>query len=134
MANYSEIIRSNYFQVKDKEAWETFCKRWGLTPIFDANGHGFVLDDGPIRYLPLVEYMVDGETEDDDFDFYLELEQQIPKGEVAIVMAAGSEKMRYIIGFAIAVSPGRKPITIELDEIYGRVKKRWKKKPTFAEY
>jgi hypothetical protein len=53
---------------------------------------------------------------------------------VAIVMGIGHEAVRYLVGYAVALSPGREPIVITLDQIYGLVIERWEEEPSPARY
>ncbi len=55
-------------------------------------------------------------------DFITELAVQLVEGSVAIVMQIGSERMRYLTGYAIAVNAAGAQASIDLDEIYARAK------------
>ena len=129
MATYEELVRSNYFAVKDPEAWETFCERWGVSPIKDAQGrHGLMGGE-------MNSCIIDDEgNEDEKADFDSELEDQLADGEVCVIQGVGNEKLRFLIGYAKAISPGRDMIYLDLGRIYDLVEEQWQVKPTLAEY
>lgn len=133
MANYNETARSNYFGVKDTSAWPAFCARWGVTPIEDNGKHGFYAEEG-LPSVPLAVLEDHEEDHADSCDFYAELEAQLTDGEVAVVMGCGSEAVRFVTGFARAICPGREPLKIDLQQIYGLVQEAWGVEPTACEY
>jgi hypothetical protein len=53
---------------------------------------------------------------------------------VAVVMEVGSEKMRYLIGYAAAVDARGRRIQIALSDIYRRCQETFGIEPTLAEY
>jgi hypothetical protein len=69
-----------------------------------------------------------------DVDFVAELAAHLAEGEVAVLMQAGAEGLRYILGTALAIHSDGRLLTLELDDIYGRVKETWGVEPTPAEY
>lgn len=126
MANYEPHARSNYFAVKNVEAFTAFCARWGLELIQER--------EQAEQKGPLVGFLCDSEQGipttlvnedtgfDDDVDFIGELSQQLADGAVAVVMEAGYEKMRYLAGYAVAVNAAGEQVSINLHEIYDRAK------------
>lgn len=126
MANYEPHARSNYFAVKNVEAFTAFCARWGLERIqereqAEQNGPlvGFLCDSE--QGIPTTLYNEDTDT-DVEVDFIAELSGQLADGAVAVVMEVGYEKLRYLNGYAIAVNAAGEEVSIHLDEIYERAK------------
>lgn len=126
MADYYAKTRSNYFKVKSPKAFGHFCTIFGLEQIQkEYSGgnnpkdtlYGFLGDDAiPNGFC----------TADGDFvetDFIQRLAAQLQKGEVAIVMEVGSEKHRYLVGWAIAVNSEGKNESIYLEQIYRNLDK-----------
>jgi hypothetical protein len=137
MANYYGRTRSNYFQVKNKEAFRAFLERFGnavelIEDERDKNRLGFLAEEGlPSSYAP------DGSGEEPrDADFVDELAGHLADQEVAIVMETGCEKMRYLVGFAIAINNKKERREIDLAKIYDLAKQltRKPKRITRAEY
>ena len=90
MANYESVTRSNYFHVKDEDAFSKF--------------------DGSI-------YGVPNGAEDNDFDLFLsELQKHIAPEDAVILMESGHEKLRYVTGFATVITSGGIE-TISIDEL-----------------
>jgi len=135
MANYYEQCRSNYVKVKDKEAFRAFLDRFGgaVMMIEDDKGRvGFLAEEGmPSTYMP-----DNSGTEPDDVDFVEELAAHLANHEVMIVMGTGYEKMRYLVGYAIAINNKKERREIDLAQIYELAKQvtRKPKRITRAEY
>lgn len=123
MADYNPFCRSNYFKVKDPEAFKHFCERCGVELIEkegDTGGklHGFLSDHG----IPC--YVHDDKTEEDrDIDFLAELAKHLAPTWVAIVQEIGYEKYRYLVGWAFAVNSDGKVRQVSIESIYGKAKK-----------
>ncbi len=123
MANYFAFSRSNYFAVKDREAFSLFCKNLGLVVIEqepedkDPNAFtlvGFYNEEGGIpSYDP---------TTQSDIDFPEELAKHLVDGHVAVVEEIGWEKMRYLVGYAIAVNSKAETREVSLNDIYDAAK------------
>jgi hypothetical protein len=117
MANWYGSARSNYFRVKDKDAFLKWADSRGLgvfkneesTDLFAIYG-GENTDDGSWP-----SYDVEGDTE---IDLVTELAQHLPKGQVAVLMEIGAEKLRYLTGVAIAVNHKGRVIELTLSDIY----------------
>lgn len=135
MANYYEQTRSNYVKVKDKEAFRAFLDRFGgaVLAIEDDKGRvGFLAQEGlPSAYMP-----DEAGNEGEDVDFVNELAGHLADHEVLIVMGTGYEKMRYLVGYAIAINNKKERREIDLAQIYELAKQltRKPKRITRAEY
>ena len=135
MANYYEQCRSNYVKVKDKDAFRALLERFGgaVMMIEDDKGRvGFLAEEGmPSTYMP-----DNSGAEPDDVDFVAELAGHLANHEVMIVMGTGYEKMRYLVGYAIAINNKKERREIDLAQIYELAKQvtRKPKRVTRAEY
>lgn len=115
MANYYGQARTNYFAVKDADAFladmadlpvevitETTDSGETLYGFLDANQDGAGLD-----YSRIIEIEnEDGEVEETNVDIFWTdiLASHLADGHVAILMEIGSEKYRYLSGYAVAVN------------------------------
>jgi hypothetical protein len=117
MANWYGTARSNYFRVKDKDAFLKWADGRGLgvfkkedsADLFAIYG-GESADDGSWP-----SYDVEGDTE---IDLVTELAQHLPKGQIAVLMEIGAEKLRYLTGVAIAVNHKGRVVGLTLNDIY----------------
>jgi hypothetical protein len=120
MANYYESARSNYFFVKDIEAFEA-----------ELNGSGLEISTKKIGDLTQVCLLADIEQAGAFFEFYdpetfesIELDwtgifkRHLVDNQVAIIMGAGAEKLRYINGWAEAYNNKGEKRVIGLSDIY----------------
>ena len=116
MATYMELARSNYFTVRDKDAFKEFLDHFSSVELIedDQGRVGFMAHDG----LPL-DLIVDKDTgEDDHIDFVGELSGHLADGEVAVVQVIGWEKMRYLNAYATAVNSKQDVVTVDISDIY----------------
>ena len=127
MANYVPFMRSNYFKVKDPQAFEAFCKKWDLELIKtpdpqDPQGQLFGCVNNGETGLPCGYY----DKEKDEFveeDFMKTLSGHLCEGWVAVVREVGYEKMRYLVGFTVAVNSAGRSCVVDLDAIYDRARR-----------
>jgi len=133
MANYYGQTRSNYFRVRSASAFRRFCRSYGLT-VFNNTERGKQRCFGFLADEPIPTGRSNAKGDWIESDFLAELAKHLVRGEVAVVMEVGSEKMRYLIGYAGAVNWQGKRIEVSLTEIYRRAKQTFGIEPTVAEY
>ncbi len=121
MANYYGSARSNYFKVKDETAFQAWAKlrglevweqntegekRFGICPDDNSDSGGwphFVSDEDGGSKVVCIEK---------------ELAQHLQNKSVAVLMETGAEKLRYLVGYAIAINNKGETVEISLDDIY----------------
>ncbi len=118
MANYYETARTNYFRVKDEAAFNAFMDTVpGAEIAHSSTKPGMVCVLFTDETVPSSRY--NEETEDwDEFDFMAELAPHLADKSIAVLEAAGSEKLRYICGYAIAVNNKGEQVSVNINEIY----------------
>jgi hypothetical protein len=124
MANYYATFRTNYFKVKDLELFKTWVNSLSSEDnieIFENDEDGSMVGFGAYSGIPTSRTIDDDDVE---INFTKELSKHLADGEVAIIMEAGSEKLRYVIGLAIAVTSEGKTKAIDLCDIYTWAKKK----------
>ena len=135
MANYYENARTNYFKVKDEAKFNDFVASLsGLETYSDKEGRHCILFDYESG-VPTSKF--NEETEDyDDVDFLGELSEHLTDDSIAIVMGAGSEKLRYINGYAEAIDSKGERVSINISNIYELAEQKFGegKEVTHAEY
>jgi hypothetical protein len=120
MANWCGTSRSNYFRVKDAEAF----KKWAYAArlgYFQQHGvfciTGELTDDGYWPSQKTVENE-DGSEDEVDFDVVEELPEHLAEGEVAVLMSSGAMKLQAVTGEATAVTWDGRTIAMSLNDIY----------------
>lgn len=111
MANYNCVVRTNYFRVKDKDAFRDLIKRsYGSEEnleLFEREEGGKTLFGfgcyGSIAGLRSETDENDPGDENYD-DFIDELQRLVADDDAVIIMEAGWEKLRYIVGQAEIVT------------------------------
>lgn len=120
MATYYETSRSNYFLVKDIDA---FKKELELIKSLDIK----IEKQDNKDYVCLISDNENGfawDVYDDILGEYVELDwegifsRHLQDDSVAIIMGAGAEKVRYIHGYAIAFNNKGETKMIHLTDIY----------------
>jgi hypothetical protein len=136
MANYYGVTRSNYFRVKNASAFKAWCHKrrlefWtgdqhGVDPADEFFAISADVDDwgGWPSFCP---------EQDTEIHFTAELARHLDPRDVAVLLEAGHEKLRYLTGKAIAVHPNGRTVCVCLDDIYGRARKAFGRKLTITE-
>lgn len=117
MANYYATTRSNYFRVLDPDTFKTWCNDRSLE-VWDKDIAGDTFyaisaDTGDSSGWPSQTLETDENGDEDfvDIDFDGELAEQLDPRDIAVLMEVGYEKLRYLVGVAVAIHPdGRKHI------------------------
>lgn len=125
MANYYGVGRTNYFRVKDIDAFrKEFDTLRGVSihvknELCPETGKPWIMlmADTPDGGGWCPYYELDGEV-DDDVELETILARHLIDGDVAIIMETGNEKHRYLIGWAAAVNSKGETAYINLDSIY----------------
>ncbi|MES2657195.1 MAG: hypothetical protein V4689_01185 [Verrucomicrobiota bacterium] len=127
MANYYATARSNYFAVKDENAFREWAERTGLS-ILEPDHHEKVADG--IRRFAITPKSggdddgwpisrLDPDTDGwEDIDVCDELWPHLADNEVAVLLEVGSEKLRYVTGTAVAVNNKGRTVRVNLESIY----------------
>ncbi len=133
MANWYGLSRTNYFKVRDEQAFRAWADTVPEVEMID-DGKGrfgfYTNSDGNWPSGRLNETGSDVE----EFDFVEELTDHLPEGEVAILITVGHEKARYGTGYAIAVRHDGEILDVNIGDIYALVHGTWGIEPTRAEY
>jgi hypothetical protein len=117
MANYYGQARTNYFQVKDLNAWRQELTGYPVELIEQK------LDDGTIKvgFMDANEdgggldwQLYDEEGNEIEIDWTDILARHLADNEVAIIMETGAEKYRYMSGWALAVNNKKETREISL--------------------
>lgn len=114
MANFYGEARTNYFHVKDEEA---FLKAMEDVPGIDiqSDANGFViLGDDCDGYNTWYKWSID----DEELDIPQMVAEHLADGEVAIFMEVGHEKLRYLSGSAVAVNSKGEEVIVSIGDIY----------------
>lgn len=127
MATYVGLARSSYAKVKDPQAFERFCRRWGVEMIegiylppegAQEKVYGFLCREAS----GLPGYPAEGE--EDEADFLAELSGHLAEGWAFEVREIGYEAMRYLIGASHIVLWTGDIYTLSLDEASALAKEK----------
>lgn len=117
MANWYGSSRTNYFQVKDPDAFKAEMAKhevdvWqSTTRGTDWFGLGAQTEDGS---WPSVL-----DADDDPVaEFWEVVAPHLADGQVAVLQTIGAEKLRYLTGYAIAVTNAAAPVFVSIDDVY----------------
>lgn len=119
MANWYGMSRSNYFNVRDVDAFKAWAKDLGLRIIESSDKmYGFVTHQDSDGDLPTERW--DDETEDYiDIDFFNELAEHLADDTTAVVVTVGHETTRYGTGISWAVTHADGVIKcVDINDIY----------------
>jgi hypothetical protein len=126
MANYVAYARSNYFRVRGEAA---FLGWVGTLPGVVArreDGHperfALLVEDGDDGGWPNWRYDDEQAGEEEEIDLHAELAGHLADAEVAVLQEVGSEKLRYLVGYAVAVNHRGERLSVSIDDVYERVR------------
>ncbi len=124
MANYYEKARTNYFKVKDIAAFNDWVNKFtGLDVVVqEQEGTVSILFD---EESGVPSFYYDENDQEIEVDFMEELAKHLADDSVAVLEAVGSEKFRYLIGYAVAVNNKGESVSINLDMIYELAKQKF---------
>lgn len=121
MANYVGSARSNYFRVRDAAVFLDWVETLPGVVASREDQDRFVLlvENGDDGGWPNWRY--DDEGEDEEINLYAELAGHLSEGEVAVLQEVGAEKLRYLVGHAVAVDHRGEKLAVSIDDIYEKV-------------
>lgn len=121
MADYSCAARSNYFLVKDREAFDRALEPFDIDICERASDERICLLVTISSGWP--NYLYDEESDDDiDIDIAELVAPHLAGDDVALFVEAGAEKLRYVNGWAIAVNGKGERREVHLSDIYDLAK------------
>lgn len=125
MANYTATCRSNYFRVKDPEAFKAWTLNYNIS-VVERDGPMFAIfgEDPDGAGWPTSRWDEDADNPV-DVEFDTELAEHLEEDSIAILMEVGNEKRRYVIGQAIAVNSRNETVYLDLSGIYDLARKRF---------
>lgn len=123
MANYYATARTNYFRVKDIEAFKEEMSTIPMEVITRKVGEetlvGVIsLDDAG---MPYSVYDVDTDT-DYEIEWQDIFKKHLQDDEVAVIVEVGNESARYVRGYAEAFNNKGDCVSLSLDNIYTMAK------------
>ncbi|AHF89904.1 hypothetical protein OPIT5_06385 [Opitutaceae bacterium TAV5] len=134
MSNYYCASRTNYFRVKDHVAFQSWAQHRGVQVISNSKDHPghFALLPDPSDDGAFPDYDFD---QDEEIDFMAELSGHLAEDSVAVILETGAEKLRYLVGYAVAVNAMGDRVEITLNNIYSLAARTFGgPQPTRAEY
>ena len=137
MANYYAAWRTNYFKVKDLKAFEAVIKGIPFIEIVsDNDGYIAIMEDYRGDSAGIPNNYFDDDDNDVTVEWSIIFKEHLEDNSIVVFMEAGSEKLRYILGYAMAINSEGEVIEITLDDIYKKAHKKWGKDMdiTRAEY
>ncbi|MEE8056406.1 MAG: hypothetical protein V3T17_01025 [Pseudomonadales bacterium] len=118
MANYYASCRTNYFRVKDEDAFEDAMAKIPSIRMIKEEKVFFILGDCPERSgWPSCVYD-EKKNKDVEIDLPALVSSHLADDEVAIFMEVGAEKLVDLRGYAEAINNKGERCTVNLDSIY----------------
>jgi hypothetical protein len=121
MANYYANARTNYFKVKDIEAFKNEVANYPLEVVSrDDNPEFvalFVADTGEDGSFPWCDYYTE-DADGDEIEWTAIFARHLQENSVAIIQEVGNEKLRYFNGIAVAINSKGEEIIIDINSIF----------------
>lgn len=132
MANAEYAARSNYFSVEDADGFRAAMADYEVTVV-----EGKRDQEGMFALLAATEdgsWPTHNDERDEDIDMVAAVAPHLVAGQVAVLVMAGWEKLRYVVGFAEAFDRSGESVRVSLDDIYAAAKAKFSVSPTDASY
>lgn len=136
MANWYGTAHSNYFRVKEPNAFVQWTEQHGLGVFRSERGPDvFAIhpgNDSDSGGWPSYDM-----ENDEELNLVAELARHLAPGQVAILLEVGAEKLRYLTGQAIAVNASGHVAEVTLQGIYRKAARAFhipESEITHAEY
>jgi hypothetical protein len=124
MANWYGTARSNYFRVKEEGEFLKWADGRGLGVFKNEESRDlFAIHGGSTEDGSWPSYDMEADIE---FDLVAELAQHLSKGQIAVLVEIGAEKLRYLTGMAIAVNPKGRVVELTLSDIYSKASRAFR--------
>lgn len=141
MANYTATARSNYFRIVDRAAFDEWLETVAYQELTvleteDPLVVGLNATNGDCSGFAMEYEDLDEQPQ----SLLAGLAQHLAEGEVAVLVESGSEKCRYVTGYAVAVTRdanepgGFRMLEVSINDIYGLVEAQWGLKASEATY
>lgn len=122
MANFYGSCRTNYFTVKDPDAFiAAMAPIPSIDVVRETHDSFLILGDDPDGGT-WPAFVWDDDGDETEIDLMTIVSEHLIDGEVAIFMEAGAEKLRYITGCAVAINNKGEVKAIGLQDIYNLAK------------
>ena len=109
MANYYGKARTSYMKVIDEEKFKAWAATIRDIDVITKKHEEYGMLYGLVfvgEFGGIVTSQYNEETDkEEDVEFYDEVQMHIAEGWSLIVMETGSEKMRYLFGYAAVITP-----------------------------
>ena len=124
MANYTCVIKSNIFEVKDRESFiedieeifrfETLEKEEGIQIYYnDLNSPRFTINRG---FSEQEDEFLD-ELNRDHLEIQEYISQNLNEGEICLIKEVGNTKLRRLSAYAVAVDSDGETVSLHLRDI-----------------
>jgi hypothetical protein len=121
MANYYGSARTNYFRVKDIEAFKAEVEAYPLVVVSRDDNPDFIAlfisDDDDEGSFPWCDYYTE-DAEGDEINWTEIFGRHLQVNSVVIIQEVGNEKLRYFGGIAVAINSKGEEITININSIF----------------
>ena len=118
MANYYGSARTNYFEVKDKKKFIEALSEISVSVHDGENNTVCILSDE--QSWPM--WSTDPERTEEEVKLFEGgiVQEYLLDGSVCIYMEIGSEKLRYLVGYAVAFNNRGETEYVSIDDIYDK--------------
>lgn len=123
----TELFRTNYFKVKDREFFANRMEICGIKEIY-TNQEGMVSINGGYMPSSYDEEQEDGSYETVEFDLETEIVKHLTDDSVCVLRFLNNQGARELDAYATAFDSKGEYIIIHLSDIEGMARKKFKDK------
>ena len=122
MANYTAAARSNYFQVKDIQAFQENLPGDIVVNVKDAETNIVSMFVASPDGEGWPAYIYDAEKDEYfDWDIVEAVAPHLTDDQWCVIQEIGSEKLRYLVGYSKAFNNKGDVYTVDINDIYEEI-------------
>lgn len=123
MSNYTAFCRTNYFRVRDPQAFREAMDALGNITVHGDGEDGVCLTDNDPDGGGWPTWTMDEDGNEQEIDLPGIVAAHLAEGDVAVFMEIGWEKLRYLVGCAVAINAQGQRCHVSLDDIYRKAQR-----------
>ena len=118
MADWYGTSRSNYFHVKDEEAFRKFTDAYELDIVKQDETGAFCFLSGTEKGNIPTRWDVSEDNNQEEISIADEIHEHLVPEQVCVIMESGAEAKRHVTGYAVAIHSSGEKVEINLRDIY----------------
>jgi hypothetical protein len=138
MSNWHGTALSNFFRVKDLAGFKSMVEK-ELPGVEVREGAATGPNDGRVCVVASRDsdnggwptWIVDPDDHEDEVevDMPRSISQHLVEGEIVVLMQSGADRLKYVTGDSVAFDHTGKCVSVSLNDVYKKARRKFGKNP-----